>query len=134
MEKDYSKHTSNSTTHYRVGGTYDKDRKGIGKMKRFEIGEVYEVKYKSNKRWGEVAGELEIVDIRRIDNPEFKRISIRDCFEAHAGEIDYIVRSGSTNEKIKTLHKRFCEVEFKLFFYLFLNLFLRMAILLMCRM
>lgn len=73
-------------------------------MKHFQIGEKYNITLQTWKRYGEIAGECEIVSINEIpyDQIQWKESSIKDCFNAIAGEITVILRTKTNNEKPKT--------------------------------
>jgi len=73
-------------------------------MKHFNIGEKFEVKLRTNKRWGEIAGECEIIEVKEIQENEihWKETSVRDSFSADGGTITVILRTQTNNEKPKT--------------------------------
>lgn len=72
-------------------------------MIKFEKGQKYELLYSAAPRAGSVAGYVEIVSVNRIPENEIvqKSTSIKGCFDAHAGEITFIVHSETTNDKKK---------------------------------
>lgn len=69
----------------------------------FQPGDKYELTYSARPRAGSVAGYVEIISVDRIPESEmqFKSTSIKDCFNALAGEITYIVYSDKASTKKK---------------------------------
>lgn len=72
-------------------------------MYAFQPGDKYELTYSARPRAGSIAGYVEIISVDRIPESEmqFESAGVKDCFDALAGEIIYIVYSEKASTKRK---------------------------------
>jgi hypothetical protein len=73
-------------------------------MKHFKAGDKYNITYSTGKKWGQIAGECEIISVNEIPYNElqWRETSIKNWFEAIAGEIIVILRTNKNSNKPKT--------------------------------